>query len=116
MDNKDNKSTIFDILIPLSVDVIPQEQQREKQRFPFVLSPQYKPAPSFGVGDVIMERYTVKRHFHGNMGDVYQCYDKCLRSDVALKTLISNKRSDQVRYDFLWKKCNNGFIWSSIQM
>lgn len=99
MNNEDNMMDYSGILIPISMDgLIEKEENKEKQRFPFVLSPQYKPVPSFSVGNIILERYTVKAHYHGAMGDVYQCYDKYLRDDVALKTLISDKRADHMNY------------------
>lgn len=104
MDNEGSMFMFSGIVIPLSVDMIKKEEHQAKQRFSFVLPPQYKPAPSFSVGDEIMERYTVKGHFHGNMGDVYQCYDKYLRSDVALKTLISNNRANNMYYDFFMEE------------
>ena len=71
----------FSVYLPdmSAISIRECESNEEKQRFPFVLPPSYKP-------------------MHGNMGDVYRCYDRFLRDDVAMKTLISDGRGSRRKF------------------
>ncbi len=81
-----------------------QMQKPEKWRPPYVNFALFDPMPSFEVGDVILDRYEVKKLLHGSMGDVYQCYDRYARCDIAMKTLISGRKSDRLRLNFFYEE------------
>ncbi|MEY8484661.1 protein kinase [Lachnospiraceae bacterium 48-21] len=96
----------FSVYLPdmSAISIRECESNEEKQRFPFVLPPLYKPANVFSVGDVILERYEVKERLHGNMGEVYRCYDRFLRDDVAMKTLISDGRDNRRKFEYFMEE------------
>ena len=55
--------------------------------------------PNFKVGDKLLNRYEVKTLYKGAMGDVYHCYDSRRKTDVALKTIISNRKEDRFQLE-----------------
>ena len=59
--------------------------------------PDHAPSPNYDIGDTIGERYEVKEHLNGAMGDVFHCIDKRRNSEVALKTIISAGKTDRIR-------------------
>ena len=81
-----------------------QMQKQEERRLPYVNLPLFDQIPSFEVGDVIHDRYEVKKLLHGAMGDVYQCYDRYAKCDIAMKTLISGRKSDRMRLNFFYEE------------
>lgn len=102
-------STLFDfdesVDIPASfLETNQQMQKLEKWRPPYVNLPLFAPTPSFKVGDVILDRYEVKKLLHGSMGDVYQCYDRYARCDIAMKTLISGGKSNRMQLNFFYEE------------
>lgn len=58
--------------------------------------PDVLPMPNYTAGDVLAECYEVKELLHGAAGDVYHCFDKKNEIDVALKTVIGNKKTDRL--------------------
>lgn len=88
-DNSYRKNPSSD-LFKVAPDIVQNAPKPESWRAPYINLPLFTPSPSFSGGDVILDRYEVKKLWHGAMGDVYQCYDRYARCDIAMKTLISN--------------------------
>lgn len=58
--------------------------------------PDILPVPNYAAGDVLAERYEVRELLHGAAGDVYHCFDKKNKTDVALKTIIGTGKTDRL--------------------
>lgn len=69
--------------------------------------PDILPAPNYAVGDVLAERYEVRELLHGATGDVYHCFDKKNKADVALKTIIGTSKSDRLAMFSFYREIEN---------
>lgn len=69
--------------------------------------PDILPGPNYAVGDVLAERYEVKELLHGAAGDVYHCFDKKNKTDVALKTIIGTSKSDRLTMLSFYREIEN---------
>lgn len=64
---------------------------------PYLHLPITRLVQAFSIGDIINEQYEVKKICHGSMGVVFQCYDRIARVDVAIKTLIDERKAERER-------------------
>lgn len=58
----------------------------------FLPKPMFRPGPTFREGDLILNRYEVRGKELGGFGEIYHCYDRASQRDVALKTVITEKK------------------------
>lgn len=64
---------------------------------PYLHQPITTLAPTFKEGDIINGQYEVKELCHGGMGVVFHCYDRVAKLDVAVKTLIDERKLERSR-------------------
>lgn len=65
-----------------------------------LLQPTFKPVPTFSLNETILGRYTVKDINKGGFGEVYHCYDNAGKRDVALKTVLSERKKTSTIFNF----------------
>lgn len=61
------------------------------------LIPDYKPQPNYQIGEILSDQYEIKECFHGSHGDVYHCFDRRRKNDVAIKTIIGQEKGSRGR-------------------